>query len=185
MAIINFFIDDWRNFAKNNNGSIKHAKTGLSPIGFGMSVWKKLYLTIPFYDSEIVFLSGEATRMQIYYKFKNNIDFNFILLSEDNLDKIGKFLHLTKEINIQSEEFDKNFLIKSNNEILIKKILDLEIQNFLLKNKRYFSNYKLERNKTQPILEFNAAISENNLQDMERILSIMKKTIDCILNYEK
>jgi len=184
MTIISFFIEEWRDFAKKHNGSIRNTKTGASPVGFGLSSWKKVYLTIPYEDSEIVFVTGEATRMEIYYKFKKDLQQNFLIYREDSFDKIALLFNITSEITINDEEFDKSFLIKGNNESFVSNILTRDIKSFLVENKKYISNYKLEKNKEVSVLELNSPFNENNIAHMEKVLSFMKKSIDVILRYK-
>jgi len=185
MAVINFFIQDWIEFADKHNGSVKQTKTGLSPVGFGMSVWKKVYLKIPYSNSEIVFMTGEATRMEIFYDFKKDIHLNFLIYPEDYLDKVEKFFHLIKEVYIEDKVFDKKYFIKSDDENLMNTLLSDDIKEFLLKHRTYISNYKLELKNNSTVLEFNAPFHENNIHHMENVLSFMKKSIDNILFYLK
>lgn len=185
MTIVSFFIEEWRDFAKKHDGSIRNTKTGASPVGFGLSSWKKVYLTIPYKNSEIVFVTGEATRMEIYYKFKKDLHQNFLIYPEDSVDKIALLFNIMSEITINDEEFDKCFFIKSNNENLVNNILTKDIKTFLIENRRYISNYKLEKTKEISILELNSPFNENNLVHMEQVLSFMKNSVDGILRYNK
>jgi hypothetical protein len=162
MAIINFFIQDWLDFAEKHNGVVKQTKTGLSPVGFGMSVWKKVYLKIPYLNSDIVFMTGEATRMEIFYNFQDDLHLNFLIYPEDNMDKIGKFFNLIKEIRLNDELFDKKYFIKSDNENLIKTVLSDDIKDFLVLNRTYVSNFKLDLKNGYTVLELNAPFNENN-----------------------
>lgn len=185
MAIINFFIQDWVDFAEKHNGTVKQTKTGLNPIGFGMSVWEKVYLKIPYFDSEIVFMTGEATRMEIFYNFQDDMKLNFLIYPEDYMDRIGEFFKMMTEICLDDELFDKKYFIKSDNEKLIKTVLTDDIKDFLIKNRTYISNYKLELKNGSTVLELNAPFNENNIPHMENVLYFMKKSIDNILNYIK
>lgn len=185
MAIINFFIQDWIDFAEKHNGSINQTKTGISPVGFGMSVWKKVYLKIPYFNSEIVFITGEATRMEIFYDFQENIKLNFLIYPEDYMDRIGKFFNMITEICLNDELFDKEYFIKSDNDLLIKTVLTNDVKAFLLKNRTYVSNYKLDLKKGSTVLELNAPFNENDIAHMENVLSFMKKSIDNIMTYLK
>jgi len=182
MTIIAFFIDEWKEFAQKHNGKIVYSKTGTSPTGFGMSSWKKVYLKIPYENSEIVFETGEATRMQLYFGFKTDLGKSFLIYPEDYMDKVSKYLKLLKEIEIGDAEFDKRFIIKTNNESFINKMLNEEIKDFLIKYVDRISNYKLEKVKGSSILQFNAPFSENNNVFMERVLSFMKLSVDQIIS---
>ncbi|MBN2745410.1 MAG: hypothetical protein JXR34_01675, partial [Bacteroidales bacterium] len=148
MAMIGLFIQDWRDFAKKHNGSVKVTKTPFSPLGGGMSVWLRVFLSIPHYNSNIVFFTGEAAEIKVYYDFKKDIGLNFLIYKEDYLDKIGKHFHLINEIQINDFEFDKHFFIQSNNESFVKEVLCDSIKEFLLKNNKYVANFKLEKEKT-------------------------------------
>lgn len=185
MAIISFYIQDWDDFAKKHNGTLKVTKTGMSPLGGGMSVWQRVYLSIPYHDSNIVFFTGEAAQMRIYYDFKRDIGLNFLIYKEDYLDKIGKRFNLINEIEINDSEFDKLFFIKSNDECLVKKVLCKSIKEFLVKNNKYLANFKLDKEKNTTVLYLNAPFDENNLTHMEDVLSFMKKTIDIIVGFNK
>lgn len=184
MGIISFFIEEWRDFAKKHNGSVRNTRTGVSPVGFGMSSWKKVYLTIPYKGSEIVFLTGEVTRMEIYYKFNKELSQNFLIYPEDSFDKVALLFNMASEMTVNDEEFDKRFFIKGNNENFISNILTKDIKAFLIENRKYISNYKLEKNKEVSVLELNSPFNENNIIHMEKVLSFMKKSIDGIMRYK-
>ncbi len=185
MTMIGFYIQDWRDFAKKHNGSVKVTKTPFSPLGGGMSVWLRVFLSIPHYNSNIVFFNSEAAEMKIYYDFKKDIGLNFLIYKEDYLDKIGKHFNLIKEIEINDSEFDKHFFIKSNDECFVKKVLCDSIKEFLLKNNKYVANFKLEKEKNSTVLYLNAPFNENNLTHIEDVLSFMKKAVDIIVGFNK
>ena len=185
MTVINFFLQDWQAFAKKHNGSLKSTKTGFSPVGFGMSVWKRVYLSIPYSRSEIVFFTGEEAQMKIYYNFNKDIRLNFLIYQEDYMDKIGKYFNLLSDITIHEAEFDNAFFIKSNDEQFVKRVLSREVMDFLLKNRRYLANFKLENVKNSTVLELNSPFDEKDLIHMEEVVSFLKRVVDNIEAYLK
>ena len=183
MTVISFFIEEWKQFAEKHQGVVEVYKTGVNPVGFGLSVWGNLSMTIPYRDSNIVFKTSEASSVKIFYDFQKDLQLNFLIYPEDYMDKIGKIFNLKKEIKVNDAQFDKQFFIQSDNEQLVESLLCEEIKSFLIENLARIANYKLDLKEDSSVLEYNAPFDESNIPLMEQILSFMKKTVDHILDY--
>lgn len=70
-----------------------------------------------------------------------NKDKKIVVYNESIFSKIGRSLGL-KDIQIGSDRFDDEFIIKSNDEYFVSRILDFYVQNNLLEIKKYHPNIK-------------------------------------------
>ena len=163
----------WESIAKSNNGTFK-IKNVRSFANTNDPTLRKFELTIPFAGSNIVLLSTELKPLKLSYKFKNELFLEFLIYPEDFTDKIGKLFGL-KEIEIGDPEFDPKFIIKGNNTGSIKKLMTLELREFLLKN--YISNFKMENLEGFSTLEMNISVKELEFEAMQNVIQTFK---DCI-----
>lgn len=185
MAIINFFINDWHDFAQHHEGKVKICKTKFSPLGFGMSVWKQVWLYIPYQGSGITFLTGEATRMRIFFDFKKDLNQSFLIYPKDYTDSLREFFGIGNNCIKTNPVFDKKIITKSPNEKLIEKLLTAPVCDFLLKDRKRLANFKLEKSTTSSLLELNAPFRESNIAHMEEVLIFMKNSINNILEFHE
>ena len=104
---------------------------------------------------------------------------DFIIYPENFTDKIIKLFGGT-EIEIGDVEFDDRFIIKSNNEKFIAKLLNQDIRDFLLAN--YVANFKLTSNKSVDTLELNIVINELELSETKKVLEMFQSCVKMIMN---
>jgi len=166
----------WKQLADENKGEFKVIKVN----EFGHvndSTIRKFRLTIPFLNGKIILLTTEFKPLKVSYSF-NTVNFNeFLIYPEDFTDRIGKLFGL-KEIEIGDNEFDRNFIIKCDNDEFIKKLLTKELKRFMLEND--ISNFKLEKIEHDSILEMNIAINELDTHKVMEVLKAFKEFINRI-----
>jgi len=163
---------NWKKFADENRGEFR-LKT-VDSFNISSQTFK---LTIPFLDNKITFYSTEFKPLKISYSF-DSVNFNeFLIYPEDLTDKIGKLFGI-KEIEIGDSTFDRNFIIRGNNESFIKKLLNEEMKRFLMENS--ISNFKLEKTEHETTLELNVAINELEIEKMKEALSVFKNSVTII-----
>ena len=163
----------WETIAKRNNGTFK-IKNVRSFANTNDPTLRYFELTIPFADNNIVLLSTELKPLKVSCKFKSELFLEFLIYPEDYTDKISKLFGL-KEIEIGDPKFDPKFIIKGNNAGSIKKLLTLELREFLIKN--YISNFKMEKSEGISTLEMNISVKELEFEVMQNVIQTFK---DCI-----
>ena len=162
---------NWRNFAEENFGEYKTINVSSYTNESGLF---KFEMKIPFSNGQISFLTTEFKPLKISYLFDKFNPNEFIIYPEDFTDRIGKLFGL-KEIETGDTEFDRKFIIKSNNEIFLRAILSFEIKKFLTDN--FIANFKLEKTDSSSTLEMNAAINELEMTSIKNILKLFKECI--------
>jgi len=135
--------DMWREIAKLYNGEFK--------IKFNSGNELEIHqITIP-YKKWTIHISVSDTRpMKFQMDFKSRLDFDMILSWEDFIERILKKFG-EPEIEVDSYDFDKRYLIKSSHADLVKRLLTKEIQKAFLENNIYSVAYKTnaEANKSE------------------------------------
>jgi len=126
--------DMWREIAKLYNGEFK--------IKFNSGNELEIHqITIP-YKKWTIHISVSDTRpMKFQMDFNSRLDFDLTLSWEDLVERILKKLGQS-DIEIDSKDFDKRYLIKSSQADLVKRLLTKEIQNAFLENNIYSVAYK-------------------------------------------
>ena len=185
MSVIGLFINAWEQFAKTNNGELRITKTGNVPLGNGMSVWHRVYLQIPFFNSEIVFFTGEAAPMKVYFDFKKDLKMDFLIYKEDFIDRVGTYFNLIEEVKVNDLQFDRSFFIKTSDQSFVLNVFNRSIMDFLLRNKKYLGSFKLDNGNNSSILEYNAIFDENDIISMQEVLDFFKEIISLIISFEK
>jgi len=102
-----------------NPNNIDHIET----ISFSIEV------VIPFLGKNILITSSEYVPPKFTYVTPNN-DFSFSISNEDYMDKIGKFFG-SKETQIEQPDFDKRFLLDTNESNKLKDFLDSKMRKWL------------------------------------------------------
>ncbi|MCZ4696041.1 hypothetical protein DWB61_15085 [Ancylomarina euxinus] len=126
--------DMWKEIAKLYHGEFK--------IKFNSGCELEIHqITIP-YKKWIIHISVSDTRpMKFQMDFKSRLDFDLLLSWEDFIERILKKFG-EPEIEIDSYDFDKRYLIKSSKPDLLKRLLTKEIQEAFLENNIYSVAYK-------------------------------------------
>ncbi len=126
--------DMWREIAKLYHGEFK--------IKFNSGNELEIHqITIP-YKKWTIHISVSDTRpMKFQMDFNSKLDFDLTLSWEDFIERILKKLGQS-EIEIDSKDFDKRYLIKSSQPDLLKRLLTKEIQKAFLENNIYSAAYK-------------------------------------------
>jgi len=135
--------DMWKELAKFYNGEFK--------IKFNSGCELEIHqITIP-YKKWTIHISVSDTRpMKFQMDFKSRLDFDLLLSWEDFIERILKKFG-EPEIEVDSYDFDKRYLIKSSQPDLLKRLLTKEIQEAFLENNIYSVAYKTnsESNKAE------------------------------------
>lgn len=109
------YTEVWKQFAREKNG--KFVK-GINGNGDSVEiVYKKHKIIFDTYTHFIVVGASSATKnyTRVQLEFAMNDDFKFTIYPQEFIDAFGKFFG-AQDITIGDAEFDKAFIIKSNNQ---------------------------------------------------------------------
>jgi len=117
-------------------------------------------LIIPHKKWELKISESDTRPLKFEIKFKSNNDYELTIGPEDYVEKLLK--HLGKrEIEIGNNEFDNNYLVKSNDEVKTIKFFSKEIIKLLLKHNVYSLSY-----------------TTNTIKHTSTFMSAISRTID-------
>lgn len=168
--------ENWTSLANEYNGNFKKINVQ-SFANLNDPQLKKFELSIPFLNNHIIFITTEFKPLKISFLFEKMLRYNFLIFPEDFTDKIGKIFGL-KDIEVGDLEFDKKFIIKSNNANQVKKMLTFETRRFLIEND--VANFKLENIGDKSILELNIALNELDKAKMKSAIVFFKTVLQII-----
>ena len=104
-------------------------------------------------------------------------DFEFSIGKETFATKFGKFFGYN-DIEFQDENFDKKFLLKSENEIAFRSLMDPQMQDELIAIELYLQGALVNSKKTFKYLLPGQIYLEEDLFGIEEILKFMVKMQD-------
>ncbi|KAF2081921.1 hypothetical protein [Flavobacterium sharifuzzamanii] len=170
-------INIWKEFANKTNGIFKEGYSWQSDsVVITYKNWKIIFDNYTLWSGKY---STEMTR--IIVPINSNNDFRFEIYKEGLIRKIEK-LFGAQDIQIGSEDFDKAFIIKSNNELKIKSLLrstvirslffDIKDVNIQISDQKGIWEQKLPENQFE--LSFYLDGKTADLQKLNQILELFK-----------
>jgi len=169
-------IESWKDIARENSGEFKVVNVH-SFANNDDPFLRRFEITIPFLDGQIFIITTEFKPLKICYTFNKVIADEFLIYEEDYADKIGKLFGAT-DIETGDVDFDKKFMIKCDDDGLLKKVLTFDLKKFLLEN--YVANFKLENANESSTLELNVAIIELDKTKMNDVIRLFKESVEII-----
>jgi hypothetical protein len=95
-------------------------------------IWELFHLTIPFMETEIVFVETDNHPLKLSSTLDPTDGFLFTIWPQDFVDGVMHFFG-AQDVVIGDVEFDKAFVVKANDERRVKRLLESqEIKSFLL-----------------------------------------------------
>lgn len=186
---LNKVINNWELVATEHNGSLKIKKTivDLRPLVI-QAVNKEninhietliyhLDIIIPFKGNQIRISSSETRPPVIEYLLKSNT-YSFSIKNEDFLDKFSKLFGL-KELEVEDSDFDKKYLLETNDEIFLRKFLDFKIREWLKENKIAYFDLNTETAKNK--LGIYYFFDELDVETIKHQIEMFKYCIDRII----
>ena len=164
-------IEDWNSICKEYSGKININRTA-------DNVYSRAEMRIPYNDSEILFRESDTRPLKIEYDLKYDIGFSMVVSPEDIIEKILKLVR-KKEFQIGDPEFDRYYLIETNDEQLTTNILGNKTLRKLLLDYSIGSFVITEKNKTSCICLFagRQINDRKELTDMIKIYDITIRTL--------
>lgn len=112
---VNKKIDFWKEVETQLSGNLKEFSTA-------SNVFARLELIIPYKNQQITFKESDTKPLTISCELPLKKDFEFEIGSEDFIEKIMRIFG-KQYIKINDPEFEKKYIIKSNNQKMIGEIL--------------------------------------------------------------
>jgi hypothetical protein len=138
---LNLVISNWEKIAdesggkfkliatKNDNRNLFYQVINPNNIDHIETVSYSVEVRIPFLGKNILITTSEYVTTKFSFETPKN-DFSFSIINEDYIDKIGK-LFGSKETQIEQPDFDKKFLLNTNESNKLKDFLDFKIRTWL------------------------------------------------------
>lgn len=164
----------WKEIAKELNGEFK--------IKYNSGNELEIHnISIPHKKWIILISVSDSRPLKFQIRFPSSLEFELIISWEDFIERIIKKFS-KPEIELGWNEFDKNYLIKSNRSDLVKKTITNEIQKTLLKHNVYSISYQTNFTKrTAELISVIQRRSGNNEMIFE-LVEMFKLLVD---NFEK
>jgi len=138
---LNLVISNWEKIAdesggkfkliatKNDNRNLFYQAINPNNIDHIETVSYSVEVRIPFLGKNILITTSEYVTTKFSFETPKN-DFSFSIINEDYIDKIGK-LFGSRETQIEQPNFDKKFLLNTNESNKLKDFLDFKIRTWL------------------------------------------------------
>ena len=153
----------WEKVADIHSGEFRIKQT----ISKDMSLFK---LQIHYKNQNIVLTESDSKPLKIEIELRLNSEFEFNISWEDGIDRLLKVLG-KQDIEIGNIEFDKKYLIQSNNRSLVLKLFNFEqIPQAILKQNIYLINLEYSsKNKLHKLI----IVKDRNTQEVEVMLGLV------------
>lgn len=138
-------------------------------------------LIIPYKNFRIEISASDSRPLKFQLNFQTYQDFEMIISWEDVIERILKKFGKA-ETEMGWEEFDKHYIIKTNNSGLLREILTRKIQQTLLKYNVYSLSYLTDKKKNTATL---LIVIERNIGDKAMILELIEMFKELVDNLIK
>lgn len=185
---LNQNLSNWKLISKEYNGEIKISKTSIDNRPIAHQVINKknidlleyvlysLKIKIPFKGREITISTGE-TKMPIFEYSNKNSKFSFTISNEDYFEKFLK-LFGSKELKTGDIDFDKKYLLDTNDEVKLQSFLDQKIRVWLKEQTICYFDLNSPKSKNKLSMYFTLnEISEQNIREQ---IEMFKYCVDRI-----
>lgn len=167
--------DLWKDLAKMFDGEFKIKQTISKDIN-------SFHLEIPYKNHQIILTETDTKPLKFETKLKLNRKFEFNISWEDSLERILKIFG-KQDIIIGNKEFDKKYIIQSNEPELITNILNFrEISKILLKHNIYLLTMEYDKKYEEHKL---MTIKDRNTKGKEVMIELINlefRIIDFFIN---
>jgi hypothetical protein len=141
-----------------------------------------LILNVPYKDHEIILTESDTKPLKFEVEFQLNIDFEFVLGPEDSIERISKVFG-KQDVMIGNAEFDKKYMIQSNNPELVKRVLHpISINQGILKHK--LSSISLQNQKKTGLSKL-LLVKDRNTKSGEVVSNIIQLMCTIIDSMDK
>jgi len=163
----------WTNFAEQTGGLFEEKQT----ISRDLTT---LNLKITLENGNLKFIESDTHPLKVVCEIKTEKQLEFAIIKEDYIDKLLKVFG-QQDITISHPEFDKKYIVKSDDEAIVKTILNSELIIDLILKTNIFS-ISCERNESQSNLEIMGVLgrSVNSIEEMNDLYDLFRAIISQI-----
>lgn len=175
----------WEEFSIFNNGKFTIGKYGASN---SVIINYRGYSIV--FDSYTQYISGGGSTFEVEYtrvmlEYCSQDKFRFCIMNQGIIELISK-LFGAQDVKIGMKEFDKKFILKTNDEVKLKNILSSEkiVQLLLLQNDVFIEVFEDECTFKEPIQKGNSLLYYlskdliNEVNQLNDLLELYKNFID-------
>lgn len=137
---------------------------------------ESLFLNFAHNGVEIQFSESDTRPLKVTFSVIAKSKCEISISREDFIEKCLKMAHLCKEIEVGNKEFDDLYLIKGNDDNVLRKLLTDDIQALMLKTQIYtlYSSYNSETKKIDFTSTINRRVSEiEELTDVHALTCLL------------
>ena len=155
--------DQWKKVAELYHGEFKVKQTVSKDIN-------SFRLEIPYKNHNIVLTETDVKPLKLETEFKLNRNFEFNISWEDNLERVLIFFG-KQDIKINDKEFDKKYLIQSNDSKLITDFLNYEqLKQTILSHNIYLMNLEYsKKNELHSLM----IVKDRNTDKLESLIELV------------
>lgn len=161
----------WSDFADQTGGVFKVKQTVSRDL-------TSFYLMVQVVNGQLEFIESDTHPLKVVCVICSDKQVEFAISQEDFVDRFLKVFGL-KDITISHPDFDKKYLVKGGDEIIIKNILNGESIIQLILKANIFS-ISCERDEKQLKIMGMVGRSVNSINEMQDIYCLFKAIIDQI-----
>ena len=183
---LNLVITNWESISKEFLGKFKIAKNTIDmrPIVYQAinkenidrleTVLFNMEIKIPFKGKTIIIKTSE-TKTTIFEVYYSKPKFSFTVSNEDYFEKILK-LFGSNEFQVDDYNFDKKYLLDTNDQVKFKKFLDYKIRNWLMDLKICY--FDLDTPKAKNKMSIYCIINELSINKIREQIEMIKYCIE-------
>ena len=156
--------DQWKKIAELYNGKLIIKQTISKDIN-------SFILEIPYKNHILVLTESDTKPLKFETEFKLNRKFEFNISWEDSVERILK-LFGKQDLKVNDKEFDKKYLIQSNDPELILKFLNYaQIKQTILRHNIYIINFEYSaKNELHSLL----TVKDRNTDKLEILIELVE-----------
>jgi len=185
---LNQVILNWELISKEFNGKLKITKTTVDnrPLAYQAinsenidrieSVLYRLEIDIPF-KGKFLRITTSETKTPTFEYVIHNSDFSFTISNEDYFERFLK-LFGSNELQVGDFDFDKKYLLDTNNKSKLQSFLDIKIRDWLKEQSICFFDLNTPKSKNKLSLYF--TINEFSLRKIRKQIEMFKYCIERI-----
>ena len=183
---LNKVIENWESVAQFNIGTCELKKTAIDLRGIGSQIINsenidhigyflyRIEIKIPHQGKNIEIVTGESKTPKFEVNIGNS-DYSFSICAEDYFEKFFK-LFGTKELQVGDFEFDKKYLLETNDKSRLKDFLDQKTIDWLKSVSLCYFDFNSPKAKEKLAIYF--TINEFDEKEIRRNIEMFKYCID-------
>lgn len=158
--------------------NLKYAKRKPSAISATLNYLTGFVRQYPIEIYEKIIRSGKNSSLYTCISIKNtSLNYNFSIGKEHFFSKIGKTFGF-KDIEFDNPEFDKIFMLKSDDESRFRMLMNYELQNDLMELNTYLRGNIVNTPGQLEYTIFGGLDNESRVEELEKVVAFMVKILN-------